>query len=88
LASSQNALTFQGLVLRLQNFWAGHGCVLQQPYDVEVGAGTMAAYFRERGFPAAVWSKNNQTAHQPDENCSIDNMMGNAKVFAYLFLRE
>jgi glycyl-tRNA synthetase alpha chain len=42
LASSQNPLTFQQLVLRLQNFWADHGCVLQQPYDVEVGAGTMA----------------------------------------------
>ncbi len=42
MASSQNALTFQELVLRLQNFWAGQGCVLQQPYDVEVGAGTMA----------------------------------------------
>ena len=42
MASSQNALTFQELILRLQNFWAGHGCVLQQPYDVEVGAGTMA----------------------------------------------
>ena len=42
MASSQNPLTFQELVLRLQNFWAGHGCVLQQPYDVEVGAGTMA----------------------------------------------
>jgi tetrameric-type glycyl-tRNA synthetase alpha subunit len=42
LSSSQNPLTFQQLVLRLQNFWADHGCVLQQPYDVEVGAGTMA----------------------------------------------
>ena len=42
MASSQNALTFQELVLRLQTFWAGRGCVLQQPYDVEVGAGTMA----------------------------------------------
>jgi len=42
LASSQNPLTFQELVLRLQTFWAEHGCVLQQPYDVEVGAGTMA----------------------------------------------
>jgi glycyl-tRNA synthetase alpha chain len=41
LAASQNPLTFQQLVLRLQNFWADHGCVLQQPYDVEVGAGTM-----------------------------------------------
>src|SRR5664280_2063693 len=42
LSSSQNPLTFQQLVLRLQNFWADRGCVLQQPYDVEVGAGTMA----------------------------------------------
>jgi glycyl-tRNA synthetase alpha chain len=42
LAASQNPLTLQQLVLRLQNFWADHGCVLQQPYDVEVGAGTMA----------------------------------------------
>jgi glycyl-tRNA synthetase alpha chain len=42
LASSQNPLTFQELILRLQTFWAEHGCVLQQPYDVEVGAGTMA----------------------------------------------
>jgi glycyl-tRNA synthetase alpha chain len=42
LPSSQNPLTLQELVLRLQTFWAGHGCVLQQPYDVEVGAGTMA----------------------------------------------
>jgi glycyl-tRNA synthetase alpha chain len=37
-----NPLTFQELILRLQSFWAEHGCVLQQPYDVEVGAGTMA----------------------------------------------
>ena len=42
MASSQNPLTFQELILRLQTFWANHGCVLQQPYDVEVGAGTMA----------------------------------------------
>ena len=36
------ALTFQELLLRLQNFWAERGCVLAQPYDVEVGAGTMS----------------------------------------------
>ena len=34
--------TFQELILRLQSFWAARGCVLQQPHDVEVGAGTMA----------------------------------------------
>ncbi|HTW79487.1 MAG TPA: glycine--tRNA ligase subunit alpha [Terracidiphilus sp.] len=39
---STNAITFQDLLFRLQGFWAERGCVLQQPYDVEVGAGTMA----------------------------------------------
>src|SRR5438094_3710014 len=34
-------LTFQELILKLQSFWAERGCVLQQPYDLEVGAGTM-----------------------------------------------
>jgi glycyl-tRNA synthetase alpha chain len=37
-----NSFTFQELILRLQTFWAERGCVLQQPYDVEVGAGTMS----------------------------------------------
>jgi glycyl-tRNA synthetase alpha chain len=32
--------SFQGLILTLQRFWAEHGCVLLQPYDMEVGAGT------------------------------------------------
>jgi glycyl-tRNA synthetase alpha chain len=41
-SSNSNSLTFQELILRLQAFWAERGCVLQQPYDVEVGAGTMA----------------------------------------------
>ncbi len=40
--SKSNPSTFQELILRLQSFWADRGCVLQQPYDVEVGAGTMA----------------------------------------------
>jgi glycyl-tRNA synthetase alpha chain len=34
-------LTFQDLILKLSHFWVRQGCVLQQPYDVEVGAGTM-----------------------------------------------
>jgi glycyl-tRNA synthetase alpha chain len=40
--TASSALTFQDLLFRLQRFWAERGCVLQQPYDVEVGAGTMA----------------------------------------------
>jgi glycyl-tRNA synthetase alpha chain len=47
----ESALSFQDLVLRLQEFWARQGCVLQQPYDVEVGAGTMHpdTFFRVLG---------------------------------------
>ena len=33
--------TFQDLILRLSQFWVKQGCVLQKPYDTEVGAGTM-----------------------------------------------
>ena len=40
--SSQNSLTLQELILKLQAFYAERGAVIQQPYDVEVGAGTMA----------------------------------------------
>ncbi len=40
--SNPNPPSFQELILRLQAFWAERGCVLQQPYDLEVGAGTMA----------------------------------------------
>ncbi len=33
-------MTFQDLILKLSSFWASHGCLLQQPLDLEVGAGT------------------------------------------------
>ena len=34
-------MTFQDLIFALQQFWAKQGCIIQQPYDIEVGAGTM-----------------------------------------------
>jgi glycyl-tRNA synthetase alpha chain len=40
--AKHNAPTFQELILRLSEFFANYGCVLQQPHDLEVGAGTMA----------------------------------------------
>lgn len=39
--SPARGLTFQDLLLRLEEYWTRRGCILQQPYDVEVGAGTM-----------------------------------------------
>ena len=43
--------TFQDLILTLQQFWAAKGCVLMQPYDMEVGAGTFhpATFLRAVG---------------------------------------
>jgi len=41
LESKWRGPTFQDLILKLSHFWTREGCVLQQPYDVEVGAGTM-----------------------------------------------
>ncbi|WP_405243529.1 glycine--tRNA ligase subunit alpha [Lentisalinibacter salinarum] len=43
--------TFQDLILRLQQFWAAEGCVVQQPYDMEMGAGTFhpATFLRSIG---------------------------------------
>ncbi len=44
-------LSFQQLILRLQSYWAEHGCALLQPYDMEVGAGTShtATFLRALG---------------------------------------
>jgi len=42
VAEKKKTLTFQELLFTLQQFWAERGCVLQQPYDSEVGAGTMS----------------------------------------------
>ncbi|MGD0309994.1 MAG: glycine--tRNA ligase subunit alpha [Acidobacteriota bacterium] len=36
------AKNFQQIILALERYWDRHGCALQQPYDLEVGAGTMA----------------------------------------------
>ena len=41
LEPKSKGLNFQDLILALSQFWVQQGCVLQQPYDVEVGAGTM-----------------------------------------------
>ena len=49
--SKYDVSTFQGLILGLQDYWAGQGCVLLQPYDMEMGAGTFhpATFLRAIG---------------------------------------
>ena len=45
-------VNFQDTILNLQKFWGNYGCVILQPYDIEVGAGTFhpATTLRSLGF--------------------------------------
>jgi succinyl-diaminopimelate desuccinylase len=60
----------------------------KQAEAVGIGGETVAALFRREGFQAAVWSKMDETAHQPNEYCIIDNMVGDARVFSHIFLQK
>jgi len=51
MAKEDNILTFQDIIHTLEKFWTDVGCILWQPYDIEVGAGTMnpATFLRSLG---------------------------------------
>ncbi|MBO8182666.1 MAG: M20 family metallo-hydrolase [Archaeoglobus sp.] len=49
-----------------------------------MGGNTCGAFFRKAGFETAVWSTVDNTAHQPNEYCRIENLVNDAKVFAVL----
>ncbi len=51
VAAEYDISTFQGLIMALQSYWAEQGCVVLQPYDMEVGAGTFhtATFLRAMG---------------------------------------
>jgi succinyl-diaminopimelate desuccinylase len=51
-----------------------------------IGGGTVAAFFRKAGLPAAVWMTANDCAHQPNEFCFLSHLLGDAKVLAHLCL--
>lgn len=53
-----------------------------------IGGGTVAAFFRKAGLPAAVWCTSPDTAHQPNEYCIISDLLTDAKVFAAMALEE
>ncbi|MBU1336777.1 MAG: glycine--tRNA ligase subunit alpha [Alphaproteobacteria bacterium] len=47
--------SFQGLILTLQNFWAEQGCVILQPYDMQMGAGTFHTATTLRALGPKPW---------------------------------
>ena len=48
--------SFQGLILTLQDYWAKYGCVILQPYDMEVGAGTFHPATTLRALGPRSWN--------------------------------
>ncbi|MBM4394688.1 MAG: M20 family metallo-hydrolase [Deltaproteobacteria bacterium] len=53
-----------------------------------IGGGTVAGNLRKAGYPVVVWSRMDETAHQPNEYVWIPNLIGDAKVFADMMIGE
>jgi glycyl-tRNA synthetase alpha chain len=52
---AEEPTSFQDLILRLQQFWAAQGCVVLQPYDLEMGAGTFHPATTLRALGSTPW---------------------------------
>ena len=65
-------MTFQDLILTLQNYWAEQGCILMQPYDMEVGAGT----FHPATFLGAVGPEPTRAAYVQPSRRPTDGRYG------------
>ncbi len=48
---------------------------------IGTGRGTVAAFFRREGSDVAVWGKADETEHQPNKHCIINNIVNNVKAF-------
>ena len=55
---------------------------------IGIGGGTVGAYLRNAGMDSVVWSRMDDTAHQPNEYTLLANILGDAKVMALLMVRE
>ncbi len=53
---TEDVLTFQGLILKLQTFWADFGAAIMQPFDMEVGAGTFHPATFIRAIGPEIWN--------------------------------
>jgi glycyl-tRNA synthetase alpha chain len=54
--TTKEKLSFQDIILKLQNYWATNGCVILQPYDMEVGAGTFHPATTLRALGGKDWN--------------------------------
>lgn len=70
--SRYNIKTFQGLIAALQEFWSEQGCVINQPYDMEMGAGT----FHTATFLRAIGPENWNSAYVQPSRRPTDGRYG------------
>ena len=77
-------MNFQELVMNLQRFWAGEGCLIVQPYDIEKGAGTFnpATFFGVLG-PKPVRTAYVEPSRRPTDGRYGDNLNRLGKYFQY-----
>ena len=77
-ADQQNPdiMTFQGMVAVLKNYWAAQGCVVQEPYDMEVGAGTFHTSTFLRAIGPEPWHAcHTQASRRPTDGRYGENPM-------------
>lgn len=59
-----------------------------QARPIGIGGGTVGAYLRKAGFNAVVWSRMDETAHQPNEYTIIENLVNDSLVIAYMMMEK
>lgn len=60
----------------------------KRPTAVGIGGGTVAKFFRDAGYPCAVWATQDERAHTPDEYARLSATLADAKVFAHVALQD
>lgn len=72
--TQHNVLTFQGMIAVLQDYWSSQGCIVQQPYDMEVGAGTFHSSTFLRAIGPEPWNAcHTQASRRPTDGRYGDN---------------
>ena len=72
--------SFQDFILALQRFWAEQGCVILQPYDMEMGAGTFHTATALRALGPKPWNAAYvQPSRRPSDGCTYAAALAPAK---------
>jgi succinyl-diaminopimelate desuccinylase len=60
----------------------------RSPKPMGIGGGTVAKFFRDKGFACAVWATQDEVAHSPDEYSKLSATLADAKVFAHIAMQD